>query len=67
MIQALKYYTKVIRGGKIEISKLPLKPGTNVEVIVLETENGFENLLHASETSTKFWNNKKDDEVWNNA
>lgn len=27
----------------------------------------FKNLEKASESSTSFWNNSKDDEVWNNA
>lgn len=30
------------------------------------TEN-YQDLTKASESSTTFWNNSKDDEVWNNA
>lgn len=67
MAQALKYYTSVKQGGKVELDKVPLKAGTKLEVILLETDEEFEDLVSASETSLEFWNNTIDDEVWNNA
>ncbi len=65
MTQALKYYTKVKKGGKVQIPKVPLKTGTLVEVILLETNENFQDLMKASESSLEFWNNKIDDTVWN--
>lgn len=65
MTQALKYYTKVKKGGKIDIPKVPLKTGTLIEVILLESNEEFQDLLKASESSLKFWNNKTDDKIWN--
>jgi predicted DNA-binding antitoxin AbrB/MazE fold protein len=67
MAQALKYFTHVKQGGKVELDKVPLKPGTKLEVILLETDEQFEDLVMASESSLEFWNNSIDDEVWNNA
>lgn len=67
MTRALKYYTKVKRGGKVEIPQVPLTPGTVVEVILLETNGEFQDLIKASETSTSFWNNSIDDKIWNDA
>ena len=67
MAQALKYHTKVKRGGKVELSKVPIKTGTLIEVIVIEANSKFRELLKASETSTDFWNNPIDDEIWNDA
>jgi hypothetical protein len=67
MAQALKYYTSVQQDGRVEIDKVPLKVGTKLEVILLETEDEFEDLMKASESGLEFWNNEIDDEVWNNA
>ena len=35
-MKALKYQTKIEKGGRLSLSKLPLPPGQPVEVIVLE-------------------------------
>jgi hypothetical protein len=67
MAHALKYHTKVKRGGKVEITKVPLKAGTPLEVILIEENGTLNELAKASETSTKFWNNPIDDETWNDA
>ncbi|MEO8168883.1 MAG: DUF2281 domain-containing protein [bacterium] len=67
MAQVLKYYTSVKQGGRVELDKIPLKAGTKLEVILLETDDQFEDLVKASETSLEFWNNSIDDEVWNDA
>lgn len=67
MALALKYYAKVKRGGRVDIPKVPLKPGTMLEVILLETNGEIQDLTIASETSTDFWNNSIDEEIWNQA
>jgi hypothetical protein len=65
---ALKYQTQVSRDGKIVLRKVPLRIGTHVEVIVLQTESVAErDLLQAAETTLTFWDNPIDDEVWNDA
>ena len=35
-VKALKYQTKIEKGGRLRLSRLPLPPGQAVEVIVLE-------------------------------
>jgi len=35
-VKALRYQTKIERGGRLSLSRLPLSPGQRVEVIVLE-------------------------------
>lgn len=67
MLQALKYKTTVKKGGKVEIRKVPWKAGTHIEVILIEQNGKFRDLVKASETSLDFWNNSIDDEVWNDA
>jgi hypothetical protein len=67
MTQALKYRTKVKRGGRVELSKVPLKAGTPVDVILVEPDGKFQELLKASEKSIDFWDNPIDDETWNDA
>ncbi len=67
MTQPLRYRTTVKQGGKVEISKVPLKAGTPLEVILIEENGKFNELLKASETSIDFWNNLIDDEIWNDA
>jgi hypothetical protein len=37
-MKAIKYQTKVEKGGRLRLSNLPLPPGRPVEVIVLEQE-----------------------------
>ena len=68
MLQALKYHTKVKRGGIIELKNVPLKVGTTLEIIVLESNGDtLTDLVTASQTSLEFWNNEIDDRVWNDA
>ncbi|MEK6808771.1 MAG: DUF2281 domain-containing protein [Nanoarchaeota archaeon] len=65
-MQAFKYHSVVKEDGTIEISKIPLKKGQKIEVIIFpENEEKIE-LVEASESSLKFWDNPIDDEVWNN-
>jgi hypothetical protein len=64
---ALKYDTEVKDGGRVELS-VPFPPGAHVVVFVIEAaENGFADLLSASQSSFDFWDNPFDDEDWNNA
>lgn len=67
MPQTYKYRTTVKRGRKVEITRVPLKVGTPLEVILVEKNGSFEELLKASESNIDFWNNPIDDETWNNA
>lgn len=63
----LKYDTEVKPGGRVELD-VPLAPGVHVTVFVIESPNGLSSdLLTASESSLKFWDNTFDDEDWNNA
>ena len=39
-MKALKYQTKIEKGGHLRISRVPLAAGQAVEVIVLEKERG---------------------------
>ncbi|MBI4546764.1 MAG: hypothetical protein HY707_02200 [Ignavibacteriae bacterium] len=67
MAQTLKYHTKVKRGGKVELQKVPMKAGTPIEVILIEKNGNFKDLLNASTSSADFWDNPIDDETWNDA
>jgi hypothetical protein len=68
MIQrAIKLGAIVNAAGVLELP-VPLPPGTVVVVVVLaEEEDTFEGLVQAAASSTEFWDNPLDDEVWNNA
>lgn len=66
-MNALRLETRVQKDGRLRLPRLPLRPGTKVEVIILEQEAGADELLHASESSLSFWDNPVDDEVWNEA
>lgn len=62
-----RFETDVSPEGTVTL-KLPLLPGTHVEVVVLAPEvDEFGDLVQASETSTQFWGNPWDDEDWNHA
>ena len=62
-----KFETDVTTEGTVTL-KLPLPPGTRVEVVVLAPEaDDFADLVRASTTSLDFWDNPWDDEDWNNA
>jgi len=68
-MQALKYKAEVSAEGEVTLPRLRLTPGTPVEIIVLvrEAESEYDGLLKSSESTTAFWDNPVDDEVWNNA
>ena len=60
-----KFETDVTTDGTVTL-KLPLPPGTRVEIVVLAPEvDGFSDLVEASASSTAFWDNAWDDEDWN--
>ena len=68
-MQAVRYKTEIRADGKVELPALDLKQGTCVEVIVLvpDGESDFAPLLAASQSTTDFWDNPVDDQVWNDA
>jgi hypothetical protein len=68
-MQALRYEAEVGADGEVSLPRLRLDRGTHVEVIVLVRETGseYDGLLESSESTTAFWDNPIDDEVWNNA
>lgn len=66
-MQALKYKAEIGAEGEIILPRLRLTQGTAVEVIVLVREAEHEGLIKSSESTTAFWDNSVDDEVWNNA
>jgi hypothetical protein len=62
-----RFETDVSSEGTVTL-KLPLPPGTPVEVVVLGPESDdYSDLVQAATTSTDFWDNPWDDEDWNNA
>jgi hypothetical protein len=66
---AVKYDVIVQDDGHI-LLRVPFSPGKRVTVFVVEehiTEDPFHDLIHASQTSTDFWDNPYDDEDWNDA
>jgi hypothetical protein len=61
---ALKYHTEAKDGGRVDID-VPLAPGVQVTVFVIESPNGVgADLLAASQSSIEFWGNPLDDEDW---
>ncbi len=73
-MQAQKYQAEVGADGTLALPPLGLKQGTPVEVIVLVRDRSATpdaddsaSLLAASQSSTAFWDNPIDDEVWNDA
>ena len=67
-MEALKFYVKIGKDGKIDLPELEKLKGRRAEVIILplDVEEDIEDLLMASESSLDFWNNPIDDEIWNN-
>ena len=66
-MNAVRLETKVQKDGRVRLPRLPLRPGTRLEVIILEREAEADDLLRAAESSLSFWDNPVDDEVWNEA
>jgi hypothetical protein len=64
---ALKYDAQVEEGGRVEL-RLPLPSGARVTVfVVAESEGTDVELMEAAESSLDFWDNRFDDEDWNDA
>jgi hypothetical protein len=64
---AFKYELEVKEEGKVEL-RVPLPSGARVTVFVIkESDERFEDLTSAAQSSLDFWNNPLDDEDWNNA
>ena len=66
-MQALKYHSVVKENGTIDLPKLPLAEGQRVEIIILPEDESPVELMAASESSLKFWDNPVDDKVWNDS
>ena len=66
-MKALRIHTTVDQKGRLRMPRLRLRKGAEVEVIILEPEAGEDDLVKAAESSLSFWNNRIDDEVWNDA
>ena len=63
----LKFEAEVSQEGRIELV-VPFPAGARVVVFVIEqSEDGSADLLSAAQSSLKFWDNRYDDEDWNNA
>ena len=63
---ALKYDLEVTQDGRVELS-VPFHAGAHLTIFVIETDDAFKDLLSAAESSLGFWDNRFDDEDWNNA
>jgi hypothetical protein len=64
---ALKYEVEVQEQGLVQLH-VPFASGARVVVFVIpESEDTFDDLVAASESSLGFWDNPLDDEDWNNA
>ena len=63
---ALKYDVEIEQDGRVEL-EVPFPTGAHVTVFIVESENAFDELLTAAESSLDFWDNPYDDEDWNNA
>jgi len=65
-MQAYKYFVNIDQNGIIQDLKIPELKEKKVEIIVFPMDNdNKDDLVSASQSSTEFWNNNKDDEVWN--
>jgi hypothetical protein len=63
----LRYDVDVPPDGRIEV-QLPLPSASHVTVYVVEgSDEEFNGLLSAANSSTGFWDNPEDDEDWNDA
>ena len=66
-MQAYRYIAEIDEKGKLEVLDIPELSKTRVEVIIVPLKNYEEiDLLTASHSSTGFWDNDIDDQVWNN-
>lgn len=58
---ALKYDVEVESGGHVQLD-VPFPPGARLTVFVIKSDDAFNDLLMAAQSSTEFWNNPWDDE-----
>jgi hypothetical protein len=65
-MQAYRYILDVDEKGKLEALEVPELSRTRVEVIIVPLNEDELHLLSASQSSTDFWDNETDDQVWNN-
>ena len=66
-MQAYRYIAEIDEKGKLEVLDIPELSKTRVEVIIVPLKNDeVIDLLTASHSSTGFWDNDIDDQVWNN-
>jgi hypothetical protein len=64
---ALKYDVRVREEGRVELH-VPFPPGARVTVVVIkESDQPFDDLMKAAESSLDFWDNPFDDQDWNDA
>jgi hypothetical protein len=64
---ALKYEVEVQEQGLVQLH-VPFASGVRVVVFVIpESDDTFDDLVAASESSLGFWDNSLDDEDWNHA
>jgi hypothetical protein len=64
---AIKANAVVGKNGTVEVT-VPLPAGTTVEVMVFAPDrDDGRDLIAAAASSTDFWDNPIDDEVWNDA
>jgi len=63
---ALTCETEVQGDGRVEVT-VPLSEGTKVIVFVVQGADQMRDLVSASESTLRFWDNPLDDQDWNNA
>lgn len=64
---AFKYDLEVQAEGKVEL-QVPFPPGAHITVFVIkETDEQFEDMTAAAQSTLDFWDTPLDDEDWNNA
>ncbi len=64
---ALKYEVEVREQGRVELT-VPCAPGKRVTVFgVEESDDQFQDLIEASQSTLDFWGKPLDDEDWNDA
>jgi len=66
-MQAYRYILNIDEKGKLESLEVPELSKSRVEVIIVPLNDDESHLLSASQSSTDFWENETDDQVWNNA
>lgn len=66
-MKAMEYNVTVSEKGRVEFY-VPFPAGSHIRLFVLEkpTDDNFDDLINAANSSTDFWDNPFDDEDWNN-